>query len=120
MKILIADDNEMNRSLIVALLQRKGHEVLEAEDGAQAVKLAKGHIPDLIIMDIQMPVLDGVTALRMLRADESVKKIPVIAVTSYAMKGDKERFLNAGFDSYISKPINIKEVAKFIEQYIKK
>lgn len=120
MKILIADDNEMNRSLMFALLQRSGHEVLEAADGAHAVRLAKEHIPDLIIMDIQMPVLDGVTALRMLRADESAKKIPVIAVTSYAMKGDKERFLNAGFDSYISKPININEVAKFIEQYIKK
>lgn len=120
MKILIADDNEMNRSLMLALLQRKGHEVLEAEDGAQAVKLAKEHTPDLIIMDIQMPVLDGVTALRMLRADESIKEIPVIAVTSYAMKGDKEKFLNAGFDSYIPKPINIREIAEFIEQYIKK
>lgn len=120
MKILIADDNEMNRSLMVALLQRSGHEVLEAADGAQAVRLAKEHIPDLIIMDIQMPVLDGITALRMLRADESAKKIPVIAVTSYAMKGDREKFLKAGFDSYISKPINTKEVVKMIEQYIKK
>ena len=120
MKILIADDNEMNRSLIVALLQRKGHEALEAEDGAQAVKLAKEHIPVLIIMDIQMPVLDGISALRMLRADESTKKIPVIAVTSYAMKGDREKFLSEGFDGYISKPININEVGKFIEQYIKK
>jgi len=120
MKILIADDNEMNRSLMFALLQRNGYEVLEAADGAQAVKFAKEHIPDLIIMDIQMPVLDGVTALRMLRADESTKTMPVIAITSYAMKGDREKFLKAGFDSYISKPINTKEVISMIEQYIKK
>ncbi len=105
-KILIVDDNEMNRKLFRSLLQKNGFETIEAEDGAAGSKMAKEHLPSLILMDIQMPVIDGLTALKAIRAAPETASIPIIALTSYAMKGDKEKFLAEGFDGYISKPID--------------
>ncbi len=106
MKILIVDDNEMNRKLFTVHIRALGCEILTARDGEEGVRVAKASLPNLILMDIQMPVMDGVAALQALRADEQTKDIPVIALTSFAMKGDKERFLNEGFADYISKPID--------------
>ncbi len=105
-KILIIDDNAMNRKLFGFLLKKAGYDVFEAEDGKQGVERAKEIIPGLILMDIQMPDMDGITALKALREQEPLKSIPVIAITSYAMKGDRERFLSEGFVDYISKPID--------------
>jgi len=104
--ILIVDDNETNRKLCRLLLQKNGFETIEAEDGATGIKMAKEHLPSLILMDIQMPVMDGIAAMKALRAEPETASIPVIALTSYAMKEDKEKFLAKGFDGYISKPID--------------
>lgn len=106
MKILVADDNVANRKLCRALIRYAGHEVIEADNGAEAIELARAHKPDLILMDIQMPVMDGISALKTLQSDEATKRIPVIALTSYAMKGDRDRFLGEGFIDYLSKPFS--------------
>jgi len=108
-KILVIDDNAMNRKLFDALLKHAGYEVYEAEDGKQGVELAKTVIPTLILMDIQMPGMDGISALKALREHEATAGIPMIAITSFAMKGDRERFLSEGFIDYISKPIDYKD-----------
>ncbi len=119
MKILIVDDDAKTRKLLRAMLQNSGYEIIEAENGEQGIKLAKENIPDLILMDIEMLVMDGMSAFKVIRADESTKNIPVIALTSYAMKGDKEKFLAEGFDNYISKPIDVKEFLKIVKKHIK-
>ncbi len=119
MKILIVDDDAKNRKLLRAVLQNSGYEIIEAENGEQGIKLAKENIPVLILMDIEMPVMDGMSAFKVIRADESTKNIPVIALTSYAMKGDKEKFLAEGFNDYISKPIDAKEFMKIVKKHIK-
>lgn len=105
-KILVIDDNMMNRKLFNFLLKKAGHDVFEAEDGRQGVERAKTVMPTLILMDIQMPDMDGVTALKAIREHAATAGIPVIAITSYAMKGDRERFLSEGFVDYLSKPID--------------
>ncbi|TAL24947.1 MAG: response regulator [Nitrospirae bacterium] len=105
-KILIAEDNENNRKLISDILVYYGYEVVEAKDGAEAVEMVAGEKPDLILMDIQMPVMDGLTALKIIRNDLKMKGVKIIALTSFAMKGDRERFLKVGFDDYITKPID--------------
>jgi len=105
-KILIVDDNAMNRKLFGFLLKRAGYEVFEAEDGRQGVGRAAEIIPDLILMDIQMPDMDGISALKAIRELAATREIPVIAITSYAMKGDRDRLLSEGFVGYISKPID--------------
>lgn len=105
-KVLIIDDNIMNRKLFSFLLKKAGYEVFEAEDGRQGVELAKKVTPSLVLMDIQMPDMDGITALKAIRKIEVSREIPVIAITSYAMKGDRELFLSEGFIDYISKPID--------------
>jgi two-component system cell cycle response regulator DivK len=105
-KILIIDDNAMNRKLFRFLLKKAGYDVFEAENGRQGAERAKEIIPGLILMDIQMPDMDGIATLKVIRETEAASKIPVIAITSYAMKGDRERFLSEGFVDYISKPID--------------
>lgn len=105
-KILIVDDSEKNLKLFKLIIASMGHEIMTAGNGEEGIKKAKEELPDLILMDIQMPVMDGVSAVNVLSADEATKNIPVIALTSYAMKGDRERFLQHGFTDYISKPID--------------
>ncbi|MEK6692619.1 MAG: response regulator [Nitrospirota bacterium] len=119
MKILIAEDNEKNRKLIQVILEKAGYDAIEAENGEDAICLAKKIIPDLILMDIQMPVMDGIEAIKILKSDSETKDIPVIALTSYAMAGDRERLLNEGFNGYIPKPINVKNFIKEVKKYIK-
>ena len=116
--ILIVEDEPRNLKLLRDLLQRFGYEILEALDGEQGVKLAGEKIPDLILMDIMMPKMDGLEATRIIKANTKTKHIPVIALTSYAMKGDREKTIEAGCDGYIAKPIDIKEVLKTIETYL--
>jgi two-component system cell cycle response regulator DivK len=116
--ILIVEDEPKNMKLLRDLLQRFGYEILEASDGEQGVKSAGEKMPDLILMDIMMPKMDGLEATRIIKADIKTKHIPVIALTSYAMKGDREKTIEAGCDGYIAKPIEIKEVLKTIETYL--
>ena len=116
--ILIVEDEPKNMKLLRDLLQRFGYEILEASDGEQGVKSAGEKMPDLILMDIMMPKMDGLEATRIIKADNKTRHIPVIALTSYAMKGDREKTIEAGCDGYIAKPIDIKEVLKTIETYL--
>ena len=107
--ILIIEDNEKNRKLVRDVLQYKGYKTLEAETGEDGVRLAQESSPALILMDIQLPGMNGIEALGRLRADPKTKKIPVIAVTASAMTHDRAKIMAAGFDGYQSKPINVKE-----------
>ena len=112
--ITIIDDEPMNLILIRDLLQVNGYSTNEATNGKEGIELVRATKPDLILMDIQMPVMDGMEATRILKADAATKNIPILALSSYAMTGDKERILNAGCDGYLSKPIDIKEFLKTV------
>jgi two-component system cell cycle response regulator DivK len=107
--ILIVEDNEKNRKLVRDVLQHKGYKTLEAETAEDGIRLAQESGPALILMDIQLPGMNGIEALGRLRADSKTKKIPVIAVTASAMTHDRAKIMAAGFDGYQSKPINVKE-----------
>ena len=111
-KVLIVEDNELNMKLFHDLIEACGHEILETRDGIEALKLARLHHPDLILMDIQLPEVSGLEVTRWLKEDEDLRSIPVIAVTAFAMKGDEERIREGGCEAYLSKPIS---VGKFIE-----
>ena len=116
--ILIVEDEPKNMKLLRDLLQRFRYEILEASDGEEGVKSAGEKIPNLILMDIMMPKMDGLEATRIIKANTQTKQIPIIALTSYAMKGDRERTIEAGCDGYIAKPIDIQEVLKTIEHFL--
>ncbi len=115
--ILIVDDEPTNVKLLHVVLQKKGYTTLEATDGTQGVEMARSQKPDVIIMDKNMPVMDGMEATQILKGDESTKSIPIIFVTSSAMKGDREEILQTGCDEYISKPIDIYKVLEIVAQY---
>lgn len=116
-RILIVEDNEKNLKLFGVIVKSLGYEILTAMNGEEGVVIAKKESPDLILMDIQMPVMDGITALNMLKSEERTKNIPVIALTSYAMARDKEKFLGLGFSDYISKPIDVNKFKETIEKF---
>jgi len=116
-QILVVEDNEKSMKLFRDVLQATGYRTLEATTGGQAVKLASEQGPDLVLMDIRLPDSDGVEALGRLRADERTAAIPVLAVTAQAMEGDRDRFLAAGFDGYISKPVNVVELLGVVRQH---
>ena len=103
-KILVVEDTEDNRQILRDLLGMAGYEMIEAHDGAEGVSQATAHKPDLILMDIQMPVMDGYEATRQIKANPELKAIPILAVTSYALSGDEEKARAAGCDGYIAKP----------------
>ncbi len=105
--VLIADDNPVSRELIREILEYDRYEVIEAGDGGEALAKLRAHPPDLALLDIQMPVMDGNAVIREIRADPALSRLPVAALTAYAMQGDRERALAAGFNSYITKPIEI-------------
>lgn len=115
-KILIAEDNAVNRELLRELLEMKGYEIFEACNGMQALAMIGQVRPHLLVLDLGMPVLDGFGAIRRIRDDPEMSKLPVLAATAYAMRGDRERVLEAGFDGYISKPINPKELNEQIDR----
>ena len=106
-KILLVEDNEMNRDMLSRRLLRNGFEVVMAIDGEQAVALAQSELPDLILMDMSLPVIDGWEATRRVKASEATSNIPIIALTAHAMSGDREKTINAGCDDYDTKPIEM-------------
>ena len=116
-RILVVEDNDMNLKLFRDVLGAAGYTTVEATSGGRAVELATEHEPDLVIMDVRMPHLDGVAALALLRADDRTASIPVLAVTAQAMQGDRERFLAAGFDGYLSKPLDIRELVDVVRRH---
>jgi CheY-like chemotaxis protein len=117
-KILVAEDNLPNRELIREILESCGHEVIEAEDGQQALERLKEFTPDLILLDIQMPVLDGYAVLRELRQTPRFATLKVLALTAYAMQGDREKALQSGFDGYLTKPIDMTLLPKQLEEFL--
>jgi two-component system, cell cycle response regulator DivK len=117
--ILLVEDNEKNMKLLRDVLTAKGYRVREATSGEEAVELARVEEPRLVLMDVQLPGIDGVEALRRVRADARTARIPVLALTAQAMAGDRERFLAAGFDGYLSKPIDIGELLATVAAYVR-
>jgi len=113
-RILIVEDNEKNRMLLRDILHHHGHQTEEAVNGQEGMRMARELKPDLIFMDIQMPVMNGLEAGEKLKADPETRNIKLVALTSFAMKGDRERILSAGFDSYLSKPLDTRALPKFI------
>jgi two-component system cell cycle response regulator DivK len=116
--ILIVEDNPKNLKLLRDVLQFRGYVISAAETGEAGVALAQAEPPALILMDIQLPGMDGREAAQVLKADANTRHIPIIALTAFAMKGDRERLLAEGFDGYISKPINIKDISQVVAQYL--
>jgi two-component system cell cycle response regulator DivK len=119
-KILLVEDSEMNRDMLARRLARRGYEVVIAVDGGQGVTLAQTEAPDLILMDMNLPVLDGSEATRQLRAAPATRSIPIIALTAHAMAGDRENALEAGCDDYDTKPIELERLLGKIEALLKK
>ena len=110
MKILLVEDNELNRDMLTRRLKRKGFTVLCAENGQEGIDVAISETPDIILMDLSLPVVDGWTAAERLKADATTKSIPIIALTAHAMKGDREKALEAGCDDYDTKPIDFERL----------
>jgi two-component system cell cycle response regulator DivK len=117
-KVLIVEDNELNMKLFNDILEAHGYTTLRSNDGLNALQLARLHRPDLIIMDIQLPVVSGLEITKRLKADEELRGIPVIAVTAFAMKDDEEKIRQAGCDGYLTKPISIAGLMKVIEHHL--
>ena len=117
-RILVIEDTEDNRQIMRDLLTGAGYEVIEAEDGAAGVAAAKAHVPDLILMDIQLPVLDGYEATRRIKAMPELKHIPIVAVTSYALSGDEAKTKAAGCDGYVAKPFSPRELLAMVRKFL--
>jgi two-component system, cell cycle response regulator DivK len=117
-KILVVEDNDQNRILIRQILTHHGYEVLEAADGLTGLEMARAHAPALILLDIQMPVMNGLAVIREVRGTPSLRGVKAIAVTSFAMKGDREKALQAGFDAYVTKPIDTRRFPELIKQLL--
>ena len=116
-QILLVEDNARNMTLLRDVLEATGYRTLQASTGSQALTLAAQHGPALVLMDMRLPDMDGTEALRLLRTDARTVSIPVIAVTAQAMKGDRERFLEAGFDDYLSKPVDVDALLTVVRAY---
>lgn len=116
LRILVVEDTPINMVLAVAVLEQAGHQTIQAETATQGIELAKVEQPDLILMDIQLPDMDGLAATRLLKADAQTRDIPIIALTAFAMKGDRETTLAAGCDAYITKPIRYQEFLAEVEE----
>jgi CheY-like chemotaxis protein len=114
-KVLLVEDNEMNRDMLLRRLQRKGYEVITALDGEEAIQFAKQHQPDLVLMDMSLPVLDGWEATRRLKADPATRNIPVIALTAHALPAERDRALEAGCVAFETKPIDFPKLLSVME-----
>jgi len=115
---MIVEDNELNMKLFNDLLESRGYNVIQTRNGMEALDLARAHMPDLILMDIQLPEVSGLVVTKWLKDDEQLAHIPVVAVTAFAMKGDEERILQGGCEGYISKPISVSHFLETIAGYI--
>ncbi len=118
-KILIVEDNELNMKLFNDLLDSQGYDVLQSREGLTALDLAREHMPDLILMDIQLPEVSGIEVTKWLKEDETLRHIPVIAVTAFAMKGDEEKIREGGCEAYISKPIAVVSFLETVDGFLK-
>ena len=116
--VLVVEDNPQNMMLLSDLIEAQGHAVLQAEDGRRGWELARQHRPDLILMDIQLPDVSGLEVTRWLKNDETLKSIPVVAVTAFAMKGDEARILAEGCDGYVSKPISVCDFLQTLKRFL--
>ena len=117
--VLIVEDNELNMKLFNDLLEAQGYRVLQTRDGLSALDIARANMPDLILMDIQLPEVSGIEVTKWLKEDDRLKTIPVIAVTAFAMKGDEEKIREGGCEAYISKPISVVSFLQTIDGYLK-
>src|SRR5438093_11460669 len=118
--VLIVEDNELNMKLFHDLLEANGYRVLQTRDGLSALDLARQHMPDLILMDIQLPEVSGIEVTKWLKEDDELKSIPVIAVTAFAMKGDEEKIREGGCEAYISKPISVLSFLQMVDSFLKR
>jgi len=116
--ILVVEDNELNMKLFHDLLEAHGYTILQTRDGMEALKLARQHKPDLILMDIQLPEVSGLEVTKWIKEDDELKGIPIIAVTAFAMKGDEEKIREGGCEAYIAKPISVTSFLKTVEQFL--
>lgn len=119
-KVLIVEDNELNMKLFHDLLEAHGVGTIETRDGSRVLDIAREQKPDLILMDIQLPEISGLDVTKMLKADEELRSIPVVAVTAFAMKGDEQKIREGGCEDYISKPISVSRFLEVIDNYLKK
>jgi CheY-like chemotaxis protein len=119
-KVLIAEDNAVNRELLRELLEARGYDVVEACDGQEALAVIERAEPDILLLDIGMPVLDGFGVVRALRENPRLAMLPAVAVTAYAMQGDREKILSSGFDGYLSKPVDARVLAEELERLLGK
>jgi two-component system cell cycle response regulator DivK len=117
-RILIVEDNELNMKLLNDVLEAYGYDIVKTDSGAAVLELARTHRPDLVLMDIQLPDVSGLDAVRQLKGDPETREIPVIAVTAFAMAGDERRALDSGCDGYIAKPIMLREFLATIEEFL--
>ena len=118
-KVLIVEDNQDSRELVVKVLKSKGYLTIEAEDGEEALEKARAEKPDLVLLDISLPKLNGYEVAQRLKAMEEFQEIPIVAFTAHAMKGDREKVIVSGFEGYISKPVNIRELPDQIKYFIR-
>jgi two-component system, cell cycle response regulator DivK len=118
MLVLIADDNEMNRMLFNDILQAMGYDTIVAENGARAIEMARAAKPKLILMDVRMPEMDGVTAVKILKQDPDTQTIPVVAITAQALSSDQEDLFRAGFDGVLSKPAGLREIRAMVAHHL--
>jgi two-component system cell cycle response regulator DivK len=116
--VLIVEDNELNMKLFHDLLAAHGYDILQTRDGMDALKIAREHRPDLILMDIQLPEVSGLEVTKWIKEDDNLKAIPVIAVTAFAMKGDEEKIREGGCEAYIAKPISVSDFLATVEKYL--
>ncbi|MBN2305714.1 MAG: response regulator [Anaerolineae bacterium] len=117
-RILYVEDNFQNKRLVRKILTARGYDILEAEDGLTGVEMAVNEVPDLILMDISLPGIDGVEATQRIKAQGGTARIPIIALTANAMRGDRERFIAAGCDDYLPKPISTVDLISMIQKYL--
>jgi two-component system cell cycle response regulator DivK len=116
--VLIVEDREMNMKLFNDVLQTHGYSTLQADDGAEVVEMTAAHQPDIILMDIQLPNISGLDVTRIIKSRDDLKHIPIVAVTAFAMNGDKEMFLSEGCDGYISKPISVPAFLDIVARFV--
>lgn len=119
-RVLVAEDNAVNRELLRELMEAHGYSVIEACDGQEALDMIGQSRPDLLLLDIDMPVLDGFATVRKIREDSELSELPVLAVTAFAMQGDREKILKSGFDGYLSKPVDSRLLAEELERHLGK
>jgi two-component system cell cycle response regulator DivK len=117
-KVLIVEDNELNMKLFNDLLEAHGYFTLQTKDGVEALRMARQHRPDLILMDIQLPEVSGLEVTKWLKEDDDLRRIPVIAVTAFAMKGDEEKIREGGCEAYIAKPISVASFMRTVERFL--